>query len=148
MPHLARNVHKLACANSRQHMPPPMKLQRPRPRQSDRVSETAQLGAELEVNVPQPVADEADDDGLPRPDVPIPGLGLGERGADPVEQVLAAEEDEEDARGEGDDLVDYLGRLEVEGDETGEVDGQADGDEPGRGGRLARGEADLQHRPD
>ena len=85
--HFSHHTHELTSTNSRQDMPPTVKLKDPRPRKSDPRSKISELGAKLEVNVPDEVSKQADKGRRPDSDGPLVCLLLRKARLEPVQDL-------------------------------------------------------------
>lgn len=112
--HFSHHIHELTGTNSRQNMPPTVKLKDPRPRKSDPRSKISELGAKLKVNVPDEVSKQADKSRRPDSDGPLMCLLLRKARLEPVQEVPYAKADEDEAKPESNHLVDDLCRPDVE----------------------------------
>ncbi|TPX16150.1 uncharacterized protein E0L32_004145 [Thyridium curvatum] len=152
---LPDKVHVLTRAVGRHDVPPAVQLEQPRPGQPHALPERPDLGAELEVDVPEHEGDD-DDDQRPAPaHAPGPDPVGREGRLAPVEEVGAPRDDEDDHEEEGREVVDDLARVDVEAREEREEDGERGVDEavaprappPGAHGQqaLQQGPGDAEH---
>lgn len=126
---LPHNLHELIRTDGSQDMPPAMELEEPGPGEAHPLPQPPELGAELEVDVPEGVAHDEDGESPPPADAPAGALLLGEPGRAPPEEVVAAGGDEDNDEEEGRRVVDDLAGPDVEGREEREDDGEAGVDE-------------------
>lgn len=145
---LPYRVHELARAHGRHDVPPAVQLQEPGPGETDALPEQAELGAELEVDVPEDVREHEQGERDAAAGLPGVDLVLGEGGLAPVEEVGHADDDEDHHKEEGGRVVDDLAGPDVEGGEEGEDEVQRRVNEAVVGGRASAHRQDaLQQRP-
>lgn len=145
---LPYRVHELARAHGSHDVPPAVQLQEPGPGEAHPLPEQPELGAELEVDVPQDIGEHEQGQRNAAADLPNAHLVRGESGLAPEKQVGHADNNEDHHEEEGDRMVDDLAGPHVEGGEEGEDDVQGSVDEAVVGGRATAHRQDaLQERP-